>query len=173
MSQSTNTSGSASSVVVEGLAELTREQKLERIKQLEAAKKARGKAEKARADKLARLIAFRDGVVDPKLNPKGRHNPTLVPETLRQTSPDELINGLPAKGWAVTIRCEICGEEREINTQDAFQVRFCEEHKAEASKAKAKERRAAKKTAKVAAELAELTDEQVAEELAKLTAQAA
>jgi len=164
-------------IVIEGLGELTAEQAREKLlaARLDAEKSEKAKAREQRQleERIAKLTALRDGVVDAKLNPKGHHNPQIVPETLRATAEGETINGAPAKGWAVTITCEVCGVEREINTQDAFQVRFCEEHKAEASKAKAKERRAAKKTAKVAAELAELTDEQVAEELAKLTAQAA
>lgn len=164
-------------IVIEGLGELTAEQAREKLLRArmdaEKSEKSKAREERDRQRRLDRLVAIRDGVTDEKLNPKGHHNPQVRPETLRQTTEGETINGAPAKGWAVTIGCETCGAEREINTQDAFQVRFCEEHKAEAAKAKARERRANKKSAKVAAELAELSDEQVAEELAKLTAQAA
>jgi hypothetical protein len=167
-------SATASSVVVEGLGELTAEQARERLLQArldsEKSEKAKERETRKREKRLAKLIAFRDGVIDTKINPKGHHNPQLLPETLRPASEGEMINGLPAKGWVVTIVCETCGEEREINTQDSFQVRFCEAHKAEASKAKAKERRTIHKRAKVAKELDGLTDEQVAEELAQLTA---
>lgn len=164
-------------IVIEGLGELTAEQAREKLLRARVAN-SKTQATVAREQRLfdqrvARLIALRDGVTDPKLNPKGRHNPQILAETLRQTTEGELINGLPAKGFAVTIECETCGAHREINTQDAHQVRFCEEHKVVANKAKARERRANKKSAKIAAELAGLSDEQVAEELARLTSAAA
>jgi hypothetical protein len=149
--------GEASSFVVEGLAALTKEEKIAKIKALEAAKRARGSAEKEQAKRIAKLRAL------------ASRNPSLLPDTLRQAREGELINGLPAKGWVVSISCEMCGELREINTQDAFQVRFCTEHKGEAQKAASKARRMAKKDAAFAA----LSDEDLAAELAKLEAELA
>jgi len=157
------------SIVIEGLAELTKQDKIARLRQLEAEKKARGKADAERVTRHAKLVTLRDGVVDAKLNPKGRHNPQVRPDTLRQASPDELVNSLPAKGWVVQIECATCGEMRTVNTQDAFQVRFCEEHKADAAKAAAKDRRAAKRDA----ELAKLDESELDEQLAKLAAELA
>lgn len=181
---------SASTVVVDGLAELTKEEKIAKIQELQAAKKASAAETRKRQARFDRLVDLRDGTNLAGKNPKLRQNPGLMPETLRQTGEDELINGSPAKGWAVTVRCqhvvrvpehdenheeldtfcdEICGTDRVINTQDAFQTRFCEDHKGEAAKAKARARRAAKKTE----ELAQLSDEDLDAQLAALSAQAA
>lgn len=178
------------SLVVDGLAELTKADKLVKIKALQATKATKAKATKARDAKVDRLVALRDGTVDSKLNPKGRHNPSLLPDTLRPAFPGEQINGKDAKGWVVTIRCQdtvsvpeldedgyetgetvktICGTDRLINTQDAFQTRFCEEHKGAASRAAGKARRDAKKDA----ELLKLSDEQLDAELAALEQEAA
>jgi len=172
----TTTSGTGT-IVIEGLGEITA---AEARAKLAAAKAEANKSAKAReaaakkiAERKARLVDLRDGTNDSGKNPNLRHNPQLRPETLRAAFPGEQINGRDAKGWVVTIVCETCGTEREINTQDAFQVRFCEEHKAEASKAAAKVRRDAARTEKAVAEVAELSDEEVARQLAELTAAAA
>jgi hypothetical protein len=169
MSNNTTVSGSASSVVVEGLAELTKEEKIAKIRKLEAEKAGRATAEKKIAARKARLSDLANGTNEAGKNPKLRHNPQLRPDTLRQAEEGELINGTPAKGWVVSIECEVCGEVREVNTQDAFQVRFCETHKAEAQKAASKARRAAKRDA----ELAKLSDDDLDAQIAELTAAAA
>lgn len=190
--------GTNGSIVIEGLGELTAEQAREKLASMmvEKAKsdKAVARQEKQRKAKLDRLIALATGTQDEKLNPKGHHNPAIFPETLRPAFDGEQINGSDAKGWVVTVRCqhlvevpvldddgeptgettlEICGDDRLVNTQDAFQVRFCEEHKAEAAKAKARERRQSKKAEVVVELVSELTDEQVAEQLAAFAAQVA
>lgn len=164
-------------IVIEGLGELTAEQAREKlVAKLAEAQKSEAAKEREQRDldaRLARLVDLRDGTNNAGKNAKLRCNPQLRPETLRKAVEGELINGTPAKGWVVTIECEACGELREINTQDAFQVRFCEEHKAEAAKAKAKERRDGKRTEKIAAETAQLSDDEVFAKLAELTAAAA
>lgn len=187
-------SASASTVVVDGLAELavelTKAEKLDRIKVLQAAKAGKARAEKKRDERVAKLIDLRDGSNEEGKNGKYHRNAGLFPETLRPSFTDELINGSPAKGWVVTVRCQhlvtvpeldddgketgetvqaICGDDRLINTQDAFQTRFCEDHKAEAGKAASKARRAAKKDA----ELLKMSEADLDAELAKLEKQAA
>jgi len=162
-------SGSGSSIVVEGLAEMTKAEKIAKIRELEQAKKGRATAEKKAAKRMARLVDLANGTNESGGNPKLRHNPQLLPDTLRQTEEGELINGTPAKGQAVSIECAVCGKLREINTQDAFQTRFCTDHKAEAQKAAAKARRAAKKDEK----LAKLSDADLEAQIAELTAAAA
>lgn len=167
--ENTVVSSSASDIVIDGLAELTKQDKIERMRKLQAEKKARDRVETERKARFDRLVALRDGVVDAKLNPKGRHNPQVRPDTLRQASDGELVNGRAAKGWVVQIECATCGEMRTVNTQDAFQVRFCEEHKADAAKAAAKDRRAAKRDA----ELAKLDESELDAQLAALEAELA
>lgn len=136
------TSTQASEVVVEGLAEAVEEaRKAELMAQIVKARKAQAqtnrdirRAEKQRKARLAKLTALSQGIVDADHNPNGRHNPQIFPETLRAANPGEEINGKPAKGWVVTIRCAECGNDRLINTQDAFQVRFCGTKCAKANK---------------------------------------
>jgi len=48
-------------------------------------------------------------------------------------------------GWVCSIVCERCGKVRNINKQDAFQVRFCKDCKVETRKEKAKAQRLQKK----------------------------
>ena len=142
----TTTSSHASNVIVEGLAEtMSKAEMVEQLKALEAAKANQDREARQFAIRVRKLELLASGEYHEKLNPRSRHNPQVIPESLRKAFPGEEINGKPAKGWVVTIECETCGEEREINTQDAFQTRYCEAHKAEAAKAKAKARRTAKK----------------------------
>jgi len=96
-------------------------------------------------------------------------NPQIVVESLRPANDGELINDKPAKGWVVEIECATCGVRRTVNTQDAFQVRFCEEHKAEARKVANKAKR---ENAKIS-ELLNQSEEELRERLAELKAQAA
>ena len=78
------------------------------------AESAAVKDAKGRDKRIAKLTEMRD-----------LRNPQIRVETLRATFEGELINGKPAKGWCVSIECETCAKLREVNTQDAFQVRFC------------------------------------------------
>jgi len=115
--ENTNTLTQAPELTIDGLQEAI---KLAESKQ---AKKAQ-KADKLLAEKVAAMVALRDGVVT-ESNPKGNHNPQIFPESVRQVPKGELVDGLVSKGWVVTIRCETCGNDRIVNLQDAFQVRFC------------------------------------------------
>jgi hypothetical protein len=56
-----------------------------------------------------------------------------------------LATGVQSHGRICIIACEICGEHRTINIQDAFQTRFCITHQKERAKEKAREKRKAKK----------------------------
>ena len=68
-------------------------------------------------------------------------NPQLILGSVRKpTTADENELG-HVHGMVCSITCQTCGVVRIINKQDAFQVRFCKEHKSEARKAKAKAKR--------------------------------
>lgn len=85
-------------------------------------------------------------------------NPQYVVGSLRKgIDADEEIVG-HSHGMVCKIRCVECSAERLINKQDAFQVRYCLEHKAEGRKEKAKAKRevAAKDPAKLQAQIAAL-----------------
>lgn len=139
----------APELVIDGLAEATKTDKVARIKALKAAAKGTEAAVKKAAARHAKITDLANGTNDSGKNPKLTHNPQIVIDTLRAASDGELINDLPAKGWVVAIACETCAEHRLVNTQDAFQVRFCETHKADARKASGKARRAARKDAEL------------------------
>jgi len=104
--------GGGSAVLIEGLAASALAAELARREKSEAKRAVR--AEKERDERIARLVELRD-----------TKNPAILPDTVRPTTEGELIGGKAAKGWAVTICCETCSAQREVNTQDAFQVRFC------------------------------------------------
>jgi len=55
-------------------------------------------------------------------------------------------------GKVCTIKCQVCGSERTVNVQDAFQVKFCGECRKQAGREAAKEKRAAKKLAGISRE---------------------
>jgi hypothetical protein len=76
-------------------------------------------------------------------------NPQYVVGSLRKASAEEEAQLTHCHGEVCTILCEVCGRERVINKQDAFQVRFCKEHRKEASKTKAKAKRLEKKLGSV------------------------
>lgn len=112
--------------------------------------------------KHAKLVAMRDGEIN-EHNPKGRHNPAILPETLRRAAEDETIDGKRCHGWVVEIACQECSTRRTINLQDAFQVQYCKEHVGEARKAAAKARRAEQR-------LTNADPEQLKADIAKLEA---
>lgn len=58
----------------------------------------------------------------------------------KPTAADEAELG-HVHGLVCSIKCKVCSKLRTINKQDAFQVRFCKEHKAEARKQAAKAKR--------------------------------
>ena len=72
-------------------------------------------------------------------------NPRYVVGSVRKASAEDEAQLSHCHGEVATILCEICGKERVVNKQDAFQVRFCKEHKAEARKAISKAKRAEKR----------------------------
>lgn len=53
--------------------------------------------------------------------------------------------GVQTHGRICIIACEDCGKERIINIQDAFQTRYCIEHQKSRARARAKEKRQAKR----------------------------
>jgi len=168
--KSVSVSGAASSVVVEGLAEaMSKTDKAAKLKALKAASKGREATERKNAKRQAKMADLFAGTNESGDNAKLRHNPQLILESLRPATDGELINGLEAKGWVIAICCETCDTERLINTQDAFQVRFCVEHKGEAQKAASKARRTAKRDAEIDA----MSEDDLDAEIAALEAQAA
>ena len=89
--------------------------------------------------------------------------PHVVPESVREPSETEKL-GSKRHGLICTVLCA-CGEERTINTQDAFQVQACRVCQDANKKDQARARRAIKRNSK----LAELSPEELAakkEELA-------
>ena len=139
-----------------------------KLASLQKSQKSQAGEERKNAERQTRIADLANGTNDSGKNPKLRHNEQSRPDTLRASTEGELVNGKPAKGWVVEIRCEICDAARLINTQDAFQVRFCEKHVGEARKTAGKARRDAKKTE----ELAKLSEEDLVAEITKLEAAA-
>jgi hypothetical protein len=92
-------------------------------------------------------------------------NPALILGSLRVATLEDTATLGHVHGLVCEIACSFggCEEIRVINKQDAFQVRYCTEHKKEAQKEKMKERRASLK-------LAGVNPEQLAAEIAKLQA---
>lgn len=85
-------------------------------------------------------------------------NPQYVVGSLRKgTEADGDLLG-HVHGMVCEIQCLECSAKRLINKQDAFQVRYCEEHKKEGRKIKAAVKReaAAKDPAKLQAQIAAL-----------------
>lgn len=153
-------SSHASNLVVDGMAELLRKQALTaKIKHLSAEKRARDKAGEEQVRKVEAMRALE------------ARNPAILSDTVRPAQAGELIGGKPAKGWVVTIVCQHgdCEAERLVNTQDAFQVRFCEAHRKVGQKAASKTRREAARDAKLSA----LSEEELAAEIAALEAEVA
>jgi len=74
-------------------------------------------------------------------------NPQYVIGSLRPATDQDVMVLGHAHGWVCEIQCTTCGVKRVINKQDAFQVKYCAAHKAEARKAKAKASREAVKAA--------------------------
>jgi len=138
---------------IEGRTDLARQ-----IRDAEAAVKAKGREQRKLDKKITKLTELHN-----------TRNPQIVVESLRPSNEGEFVNGKPAKGWVVEIECETCGARRTINTQDAFQVKFCEEHKAEARKVANKAKR---ENAKIS-ELLNQSEDELKAKLAELKAKAA
>ena len=95
-------------------------------------------------------------------------NPAYVMGSLRRPTDEDRVVLDHCHGWVCKIECQHdgCETRRVINKQDAFQVRFCSEHRDEARKAASKARRDKVK-------LAGLTPAKVEAEIARLQAQMA
>jgi hypothetical protein len=113
----------ASEILVSGLAEMTTE--------LKAKKKL-----------VKKMDALKEWEEATKVK-----NPQYVMGSLRAATEDDLAIVGHTHGFVCLIKCEVCGEERLVNKQDAFQSRTCKACKKKASKAKAKARATAKKLA--------------------------
>lgn len=164
--------GATGAPVIEGLAEAQAKSDLvAELAKLQAQKasadKASNKEAKALSEQRVKMELKQSGTFHEKLNPNTHHNPQILPETVRRSEPGEEINGKPAKAWVVGIWCAHCREPRWINTQDAFQTRFCDAHKTEGRKAKKRAEREEAKTA----ELAKLDPEELAAKIAALKAE--
>jgi len=118
MSEQLKVQGEASNVEIEGLAEIL------------ASKKGELASLKAEA-KLAEW----------ETRTKAR-NPQYVLGSVRQDT--TISAGGHGHGEVCDIECQVCGTVRTVNKQDAFQVRYCLEHKNEGKKVASAERRAAK-----------------------------
>jgi hypothetical protein len=89
-------------------------------------------------------------------------NPAFVFGSVRKATPENSSHLKHTHGEVCDIKCEACGKTRVVNTQDAFQVRFCLGCKGEAKKAVAKARRvesrlAGRSVADIEAEIKALT----------------
>ncbi|MCK5611073.1 hypothetical protein KAR91_54875 [Candidatus Pacearchaeota archaeon] len=113
----------ASEAVVDGLTEQIAQLEAEKSKTAKQRERAAEKAEKALAAKVKWAEKLFAGSLE---TAKGtRENAQVHPETVRASTDGELVNGKPAKGWVVEIECEVCGDTRLVNLQDAFQVTRC------------------------------------------------
>ena len=74
-------------------------------------------------------------------------NPQYVVGSLRATTEADLAVVGHSYGFVGLIKCEVCGQERLVNKQDAFQTRTCKVCKRAAAKATAKTRATARKLA--------------------------
>jgi hypothetical protein len=91
-------------------------------------------------------------------------NPCYVRGSVRAASAGDEEELGHVHGQVCTIRCQVCGEARTVNKQDAFQVRFCRACRQEAAKAAGTEKRAAKK-------LSGLDEKELRDRIAGLEAQ--
>ncbi len=166
----TTTSGTGTAVV-EGLAEamalteLTEKEKT--VQKIISLKKAKLDAEKdiARAEKAAAKAAEK---LEAWKVRTAERNPACLVDTVRSVPAGETLdNGLVSKGRVVEIECQHCGTERTVNVQDAFQTRFCVEHKNVGRKATTKARIVKAQADK----LAELSEEELQDELEALQAE--
>lgn len=134
------TTGNASEAVIDGAAELAAQEQA--LKEQIRAKKEQAKLEAWEKKTKQRNAAF------------------VLGSTRPATEKDaEAVGHLHGKS-VCEIKCqhEGCGTIRIVNKQDAFQVRFCQEHKKMASKARAKAKResASKSPEAIQARIAEL-----------------
>lgn len=123
--------------------EISAEDRLAAKRAEEKALRAQLREAKVREGRLAKLRAYQAGEIS-DANPKGHHNPSLLPETLRKANEDEQIGKSHSHGWVVQIQCPTCSERVWINTQDAFQKTHCNEHAKAARRAANKDKRKAK-----------------------------
>ena len=71
--------------------------------------------------------------------------PWVVPGTIKEVEPGTKVDGVVAAHRRVCqIKCVETGVLRTINTQDAFQVKYCEEVQAKKARERASERRKSK-----------------------------
>jgi len=118
MSEQVKVQGEASSIEIVGLAEVL------------ASKQGELRAVKA----AAKLAEWETAT-------KAR-NPQYVVGSVRQDT--TISAGGHGHGEVCDIECLVCGGVRTVNKQDAFQVRYCLEHKNEGKRQANAERRAAK-----------------------------
>lgn len=114
----------ASELTISGLADLqNKEAKLKELKkQLKAAKDRKEWEAKTQA-----------------------RNPQYVAGSLRAPTAEDEASLSHCHGQVADIKCEVCGKIRVVNKQDAFQVKFCVEHRKEAQKVKSKAKRMEKR----------------------------
>jgi len=122
----TAVAGQASEIVVDGMAELTA-----KTTELKAKKKL-----------VKRMDALKEWEEATKLK-----NPQYVMGSLRAATDADLVIVGHSHGFVCLIKCEVCGEDRLVNKQDAFQSRTCKACKKVALTNKAKARATAKKLA--------------------------
>jgi hypothetical protein len=84
--------------------------------------------------------------------------PQYVVGSRREASADDLMVGLGIHGFVATVKCQGCGIERTVNTQDVFQSKECKD---------------CRRVSKKARELAKVSEEDLAKELATLKAKMA
>ena len=129
--KNTTVSAVASTVVINGLAELQ-------------AKQAELKAAKRAVKEAAELEAWEAKTI--------ARNPAYVLGSVRSPTDADLAVLGHCHGKVCDIKCQECGELRVVNCQDAFQAKFCKACRKEANKKAGKDKRAAAKLADVTPE---------------------
>lgn len=70
--------------------------------------------------------------------------PHVVPGSVVEVSAGEKVGGVHSHGRRCQVTCSECSSTREVNVQDAWQVKRCDEHQKLAARKKAAQRRASK-----------------------------
>jgi hypothetical protein len=118
-------------------------------------------------DAQAKLAALRAKIREEKEAAKTRSWEAKYAHVVAgSTRSGGLDNGKASHGVVCSIACEMCGAERTINKQDAFQVRWCVTCAVVAKKGRQQTKRAEKSAAK-------LTPEAIQAKMAELEAQLA
>lgn len=70
--------------------------------------------------------------------------PHVVNGSVKEVDAGEKVGGVQSHGRRCQVKCDECSKTREVNVQDVWQVKKCEEHQKLAARKKAAQRRANK-----------------------------